>query len=81
MANIESYILNLGYLETLSYQQTPLHRLDPRVKLLTTLAFIIAVVSFGKYEITALIPFFIYPVALIAVAGRRPRPAPAGAAA
>ena len=67
MANIESSLLNLGYLETLSYQETPLHRLDPRVKILTTLAFIIAVVSFGKYEISALIPFFLYPVALMAV--------------
>ncbi len=72
MAKIESALLNLGYLETLSCQQTPLHRLDPRVKLLTTLAFIIAVVSFGKYEITALIPFFIYPVALIAVGNLPP---------
>jgi len=29
MGNIESSLLNIGYLETLSYQQTPLHRLDP----------------------------------------------------
>lgn len=36
MGNIESSLLNIGYLETLSYQQTPLHRLDPRAKLLTT---------------------------------------------
>jgi cobalt/nickel transport system permease protein len=67
MAKIESSLLNIGYLETLSYQDTPLHRLDPRVKLLTTLAFIIAVVSFGKYEVAALIPFIVYPVALVAV--------------
>jgi cobalt/nickel transport system permease protein len=72
MANIESSLLNIGYLETLSYQDTPLQRLDPRVKLLTTLAFIIAVVSFGKYEITGLIPFVIYPVALIAVGNLPP---------
>ncbi len=67
MASIESALLNLGYLETLSGQQTPLHRLDPRAKLLTTLVFIVTVVSFGKYEITGLIPFVIYPVALVAV--------------
>lgn len=72
MANIESSLLNIGYLETLSYQQTPLHRLDPRVKLLTTLVFIVAVVSFGKYEITGLLPFVIYPVALIAVGNLPP---------
>jgi cobalt/nickel transport system permease protein len=72
MGNIESSLLNIGSLETLSYQQTPLHRLDPRAKLLTTLVFIVAVVSFGKYEITGLIPFFIYPVVLIAVGNLPP---------
>jgi cobalt/nickel transport system permease protein len=66
-SNSATSLLNIGYLETLSYRETPLQRLDPRVKLLTTLVFIIAVVSFGKYEITSLIPFIIYPVALIAV--------------
>jgi cobalt/nickel transport system permease protein len=72
MGQIESALLNIGYLETLAYQDTPLQRLDPRVKLLTTLVFIITVVSFGKYEITGLIPFVIYPVALIAVGNLPP---------
>ena len=45
-------LLNIGYLETLSYQATPIHRLDPRVKLLTTMVFIVAVVSFRKYDVT-----------------------------
>jgi cobalt/nickel transport system permease protein len=72
MASIEFSLLNIGQLETLSYQQTPLHRLDPRVKLLTTLVFIVTVVSFGKYEITGLLPFVIYPVVLIAVGNLPP---------
>lgn len=72
MVTIESSLLNIGYFETLSYQETPLHRLDPRTKLLTTLVFIVAVVSFGKYEITGLLPFVIYPVALIAVGNLPP---------
>jgi cobalt/nickel transport system permease protein len=72
MGNIESSLLNIGYLETLSYQQTPLHRLDPRGKLLTTLVFIVAVVSFGKYAITGLLPFIIYPVVLVAVGNLPP---------
>ncbi len=70
--NIESALLNIGYLETLSYQQTPVHRLDPRVKLLTTLVFIVAVVSFGKYEITGLLPFLLYPVVMVAVGNLPP---------
>ena len=71
MGNIESSLLNIGYLETLSHQKTPIHELDPRIKLLTTLVFIIAVVSFGKYEITGLIPF----IMLSRGAHRRGQPA------
>ena len=65
MAKIESSFLDLGYLDTLSYRQTLIHQLDPRVKLLTTLLFVVVVLSFDKYEIAGLIPFIIYPVVLI----------------
>jgi cobalt/nickel transport system permease protein len=67
MAKIESAFFDIGYMDTLSAQETPLHQLDPRAKLFTTLIFTVAVVSFGKYEISAFFPFFIYPVALIAM--------------
>jgi len=67
MAKIDKHFFDIGYLDTLSAQQTPVHRLDPRAKLITTLVFIITVVSFGKYEISALIPFFVYPVFLCAI--------------
>lgn len=53
---------NLGYLDTLSYQDTVIHRLDPRTKLLATLAFIVTIISFPKYEITGLLPFLLFPV-------------------
>ncbi|MBI5639392.1 MAG: cobalt ECF transporter T component CbiQ [Nitrospirae bacterium] len=58
---------NLGYLDSLSYKDTFIHRLDPRVKLIATLAFIIAVVSFPKYEVSGLIPFFLFPVLLFSL--------------
>ena len=64
MAKIDKHFFDIGYMDTLSSQQTPIHRLDPRAKLITTLVFITVVVSFGKYEISALIPFFVYPVFL-----------------
>ncbi len=57
---------NIGYLDSLSYKDTFVHRLDPRVKLLVSFIFIISVISFSKYDISGLIPFFIYPVFLIA---------------
>ncbi len=64
MAKIDTHFFDIGYIDNLSYQQTPIHQLDPRAKLLTTLVFITTVVSFGKYEISALLPFFIYPAIL-----------------
>lgn len=58
---------NLGYLDSLSYKETVIHRLDPRIKLIATFAFIITVVSFSKYEISGLAPFFLYPVVLFSL--------------
>lgn len=56
---------NIGYLDRLSYQETFVHRLDPRIKLVVTLLFLFTVISFPKYEIAALFPFFLFPVALL----------------
>lgn len=57
---------NIGYLDRLSYQNTFVHRLDPRIKLVTTLLFLFTVISFSKYEVAALFPFFLFPVILLA---------------
>lgn len=58
-------LYDIGYMDTLAAGETSLHRLDPRAKLLVTLFFTIAVVSFNKYEVSALLPFILYPVFLI----------------
>jgi cobalt/nickel transport system permease protein len=59
---------NLGYLDTLSYRDSIIHRLDPRLKLLFTLAFIMTVVSFSKYALSELFPFFLFPVLVLSLA-------------
>ncbi|MEW6215132.1 MAG: cobalt ECF transporter T component CbiQ [Nitrospirota bacterium] len=56
---------NAGYLDSLSYKDTFVHRLDPRTKILVSFIFILFVVSFPKYELSGLMPFFIYPVFLL----------------
>jgi cobalt/nickel transport system permease protein len=65
MAKIESSLFDLGALEILAGQQSTIHCLDPRAKLITTLVFVCIVVSFGKYEISALLPFILFPLALV----------------
>lgn len=69
MAKIESALLEIGTLDDLARGQSPLHRLDPRAKVLTTMAFLFTVVSFGKHDVAALLPLTLYPVALAALGG------------
>jgi len=44
-------------LDLLAAGESGIHRLDPRAKIVTTLCFIIAVVSFDRYRIAPLLPF------------------------
>jgi len=67
MAKIDSTLLDFGTLDTLACRDTPIHRLDPRAKLVTTLVFIVAVASFDRYAISSLLPFFIFPAVMIAM--------------
>lgn len=71
MASIEGAILDFKRLDLLAAGDTPLHRLDPRAKVLVTALFVILVISHGRYEISALTPFFLFPAVLIA-AGNLP---------
>ncbi len=65
MLTFDKEYFNIGYLDTLSYKDTFVHRLDPRIKLIVTFAFILFVVSFPKYDITRLIPYFAFPVLIL----------------
>jgi cobalt/nickel transport system permease protein len=67
MIDFDRAFLNLGFLDTLSYGNTLIHRLDPRTKVLVTLALIVTTVSYPKYEVTGLIPLFLFPVLFFAL--------------
>ena len=67
MIKIESNWLELRYLDDLALQNTLIHRIDPCVKLITTLTFIVIVNSFSKYEIIGILPLLFYPIALISL--------------
>ncbi|ACM21681.1 nickel ABC transporter, membrane protein NikQ [Geotalea daltonii FRC-32] len=68
MLSIDSALLDFKRLDLLAKGDTAIHRLDPRAKVLVTLAFVVTVVSFGKYELSAVFPFFIFPAVIIALA-------------
>jgi len=58
---------NIGFIDQLSYKDTFVHRLDPRAKLIATLLFLFTVISFSKYEIAGLLPFFLYPMLMMTI--------------
>lgn len=60
---------DLGTLDRLSQGTSPIHQLDPRAKLLVTLAFVVAVVSLDKYAVADLLPFFLFPALILARSG------------
>jgi len=59
--------LHLGALDALASGDSPVHRLDPRAKVLTTALFIVTVASFGRYEVAAMAPLALFPAVLMAV--------------
>ena len=69
MTTIEERFNSLGLLDELSRGNSPVHRLDARIKIVLTLAFIILVTSHDRYAVSALLPFAAFPVLLGAAAG------------
>jgi cobalt/nickel transport system permease protein len=59
-------LLDFKRLDLLAAGDTPLHRLDARAKVLVVLVFVLCVVSFDKYELSAMLPFFIFPFVMAA---------------
>ncbi len=67
MSDIKKSIQKIAKLEELTYKDTPIHRLQPSVKLLTTMLYLIIVISYGPNQISGLIPYLAYPVILMTV--------------
>ena len=65
---IKNRIHELYVLEELSDRGTALHRLHPRAKILITFAYIVIVVSFNRYDVLGVVPFFIYTALACALA-------------
>jgi cobalt/nickel transport system permease protein len=56
-------------LDLLAGGDSALHRLDPRAKLLATLAFIVCVMSYERHAVAALVPYFAVAIVAAAAAG------------
>ncbi len=68
---IDSALHEIRRLDDLAGQDTCLHRLDARAKVLATLFFLVSMLSLGRYEVARLLPFACFPL-LLAMQGRVP---------
>ncbi|MEW6364885.1 MAG: cobalt ECF transporter T component CbiQ [Acidobacteriota bacterium] len=64
--------VEIGRMDELGRLDTPVHRLDARSKAIATVAFIVVVMSYHRYEISALLPLSLYPLVLITIGGLPP---------
>ena len=62
-------ITELREMDELASHTSPVHALDPLAKLLTTVSYIVIVMSFGKYALAPLAIMLLYPVILFQVSG------------
>ena len=65
----DGFLLDYKRLDLLGRGDSPVHRLDPRAKVLTTLAFVVCVVSFDRYAVSTLLPYALFPIVLAARGG------------
>lgn len=63
--------IELGKMDELGRMDSPVHRVDARAKAFVTLAFVAVVMSFPRYEVSALTPLVLYPLTLVTL-GRIP---------
>ena len=68
MPVLEQSLKHFLQFEDFRQKKSFIHRQSPQSKILTGLFFIIIVLSFGKYEVSRLLPFFIFPVTLCILA-------------
>lgn len=67
MSKINNSLYNIRLLDDLAQKESVVHKLHPLIKLLTTLVYLVVVVSFEKYDISALLPLIFYPVLLFSI--------------
>lgn len=72
MISINAAVTDLKRIDLLADSDSPVHALDARAKVLVTLVFMVSVISHNRYELSRLLPFFIFPAVMIALAGLPP---------
>ncbi len=62
MHNTNKELFKIKSLEDIAEKNTVLHRIHPLAKIIITIAFLVMVISYGKYQVSGLLLFFTYPI-------------------
>ena len=69
MNKMEKALRELAEMDELAAGASPIHALCAPAKLLTTLAYIVVVLSYHKYQLSGLVVLLLYPVLLFQISG------------
>ena len=69
MNKMEKALSELGHMDELAVQESPVHGMNATAKLLSTVIYILIVMSFDKYDLSGLIPMVLWPVLLYQMSG------------
>lgn len=67
MSKLTQSLNKIKNLDELSEGQTWVHSLHPMAKMITTAFYLVVVISFDKYDISGMIPFFLYPILIMSL--------------
>jgi cobalt/nickel transport system permease protein len=62
MSKISKSIYTIHFLDETASKNSVIHVLNPVLKLILTVIYIVTILSFGKYEVSGLMPYVFYPV-------------------
>ncbi|MGE5484032.1 MAG: cobalt ECF transporter T component CbiQ [Ignavibacteriales bacterium] len=68
MADLARSICEIRLMDDLARKKTVIHGIHPLAKTLATLVYVAVVASFGRYEVSKLLPLVFYPVVLFSLA-------------
>lgn len=68
MSKLSASLRSMNRFDDLAQLDSPVHRLHPLAKLVTTLVFLVVTTSFDRYALTGLLPLTLYPALIIITA-------------
>ena len=66
---MQKALAELSEMDELAARRSPIHRLHPAAKLLTTIVYILITLSFDKYDLSGIVPMVLWPVLMFQISG------------